>query len=249
MGRRQATLAGLMAGAGSGMGSEHHHRDIQGGAARALVFGFSDGLVTDLAIILGVVGAHPSASVVRLAGLAGLLAGAFSMAAGEYISMRAQAELLERELSMEAREIERRPEAERRELAMIYERRGLDPEAAAKLAKTMMRDPATALSTHAREELGINPANLGSPWKASVSSLFATAFGSLVPLFPWLVSSGTSAKVGTLIASGAFAAAAGIALSRFTGRSWVFSAARQICVCGVSAAITFAVGSAMGTRG
>ncbi len=231
------------------IGSEHHHRDIQGGAARATVFGLSDGLVTNLAIILGVVGAHPKPAVVRLVGLTGLLAGAFSMAAGEYVSMRAQSELLERELTMEAEEIARRPEAERRELALIYESRGLDRARAAELAREMMRDPATALHTHAREELGINPANLGSPWQASIASLLATAVGALAPLLPWLFARGMSATIATIVVSAVFAAGVGIALSRFTGRSAIFAAARQIGICGISAAITYGVGTLVGVSG
>src|SRR3954452_13895661 len=138
---------------------EHHHRNVKGGAARAAVFGISDGLTTNVSLILGVAGAAATtgASFVRLAGVAGLVAGAFSMAAGEYVSMRAQSELLERELELERREIRRRPENERRELAAIYRSRGVDPSMADEMATELMRDPEMALETHAREELGIDP--------------------------------------------------------------------------------------------
>src|SRR5688572_7453438 len=144
-----------LAHAGTG-GSEHHHRNIQGGTARAAVFGVSDGLVSNIALVLGMAGAGPAAGVVRLAGLVGLLGGAFSMAAGEYVSMKAQSELLQRELDIERVEIIHRPESERRELAQIYRGRGVDAEVADRLAAEMMSDPDLALETHAREELGID---------------------------------------------------------------------------------------------
>src|SRR5829696_8060613 len=140
---------------------QSHHRDVKGGAARAAVFGISDGLVSNVGLILGVAGADPAPGVVRLAGLAGLIAGAISMAAGEYNSMRVQQELLERELRIEARELRRRPQHETRELADIYERRGLEPGQALEVAEAMMSDPDVALEAHAREELGIDPGQLG----------------------------------------------------------------------------------------
>lgn len=225
---------------------EHHHRDIQGGGARAAVFGVSDGLVSNVSLILGISGAHASAGVVRLAGLAGLLGGAFSMAAGEYVSMRAQRELLERELDVERREIDRRPEGERRELALLYQKRGLDAEMARELAAKMMATPEMALETHAREELGINPGSLGSPVQASVSSFFAFAGGAVLPLIPFLVSSGTTAILVAVAIAAVAALSVGAALSIFTGRSWVFSALRQLFVCAVAGAVTFGVGSAVG---
>jgi len=162
----------------------HHHRDVRSGGARAAVFGVSDGLVTNVSLILGVAGAHPGGSIVRLTGVAGLVAGAFSMAAGEYLSMQAQRELLQRELEVERQSLRRAPEAERRELTAIYERRGLDPGLAAELVDEVMRDPDVALETHAREELGIDPGSLGSPWRAAVSSFVTFAVGALLPLLP-----------------------------------------------------------------
>src|SRR5438477_7131808 len=151
---------------------EHHHRDIRGGTARAAVFGVSDGLVSNVSLVLGVAaGSHYAQGPVRLAGLAGLIAGAVSMAIGEYVSMTAQAELFQRELDLERREIKRVPEAERRELAHIYRSRGVEPDTADELASQVMRNPDLALETHAREELGIHPAALGSPIGAASSSL------------------------------------------------------------------------------
>lgn len=217
-----------------------------GGAARAAVFGISDGLVSNVSLILGFAGADAAGDVVRLAGLAGLLAGAFSMAAGEYVSVRAQAELLEAELEMERIEIHRRPEAERRELAAIYRSRGIDAQVADDMATETMRDPELALQTHAREELGINPDELGSPWMAAASSFVAFAVGALVPLLPWFFVAGGGAVLASVIGGAVGALAIGAVLARFTGRSLVRSAFRQFLIAAVAATVTYAVGSAVG---
>ena len=227
-------------------GIEHYHRDVQGGGARAAVFGMSDGLVTNVSLILGVAGAHAAADFVRVAGLAGLVSGAFSMAAGEYVSMRAQRELLERELEVERTEIRQHPVAERRELARLYESRGLEAAMAADLAEAMMRDPDVALETHAREELGVDPSSLGSPWQAAISSFVTFALGALLPLLPWLFFGGGGA-IAASVAIGAVAAVSlGLALSYFTGRSPLRSAFRQLAVSALAAAVTFGVGTAIG---
>ncbi|HVE46510.1 MAG TPA: VIT1/CCC1 transporter family protein [Acidimicrobiales bacterium] len=225
---------------------EHHHRKIQGGAARAAVFGVSDGLVSNVSLILGVAGANPGPGVVRLAGLAGLVGGAFSMAAGEYVSMRAQTELLERELELERIEIRRSPELERRELAAIYESRGVNPETAEELATEMHRDPDLALETHAREELGIDPSELGSPVQASISSFLAFAAGALLPLIPWFFTRGTAAVTASMVVGAVAAVAVGVGLSTFTGRPALRSALRQLLMAGAAAGVTFAVGSIVG---
>ncbi|MFP5316913.1 MAG: VIT1/CCC1 transporter family protein [Acidimicrobiia bacterium] len=225
---------------------EPHHRNVHGGAARAAVFGISDGLVSNVALILGVAGASPGAGVVRLAGLAGLIGGAVSMAAGEWVSMTAQSELLERELEMEALELKRRPEHERRELVQIYRSRGVEPETAERLASEMMRDPDLALETHAREELGIDPKELGSPIGAAASSFAAFAVGALVPLLPWFFGGGTAALVGSMVLGALTAVIVGAALARFTGRSMAKSAARQFTLSAVPAAITYALGNIVG---
>ena len=226
--------------------AEHHHRDIQGGTARAAVFGVSDGLVSNVSLILGVAGADPGGDVVRLAGLAGLIAGAISMAAGEYVSMQAQRELFQRELDLERRELDRRPHVEQVELAHIYESRGVDPDTARELASQMMRDPDIALETHAREELGINPNSLGSPMAAAVSSFIAFALGAVIPLVPWLFAHGTAATLASLGAAAVAALVVGTVLSRFTGRGRVYSAIRQLLFAVIPAAITFAIGRAVG---
>ncbi|HVL28464.1 MAG TPA: VIT1/CCC1 transporter family protein [Acidimicrobiales bacterium] len=225
---------------------EPHHRNIQGGSARAAVFGISDGLVSNVALILGVAGAAPGTGVVRLAGLAGLIGGAVSMAAGEWVSMTAQAELLERELEMEALELKRRPEHERRELVQIYRARGVEPETAERLATEMMRDPELALETHAREELGIDPKELGSPLGAAVSSFTAFSIGAVVPLAPWFFGGGTAALAASIVLGAVTAVLVGVALARFTGRSAARSAARQLALAAVPAAITYALGSIVG---
>jgi VIT1/CCC1 family predicted Fe2+/Mn2+ transporter len=226
---------------------EHHHRDIQGGAARAAVFGISDGLTSNVSLILGVAGANATSGYVRLAGLAGLIAGAFSMAAGEYLSMRAQTELFEAELDLERREIHRRPENERRELAAIYKARGVDPKTADTLATEMMRDPELALETHAREELGINPASLGSPVQAAVSSFLAFGVGAIVPLVPWFFGRGTAAVIASVVLGVVAAVAVGAGLSRFTRRSAFRSALRQLVIVSAAAGLTYGVGRALGT--
>jgi len=224
----------------------HQHRNLQGGGPRAAVFGISDGLVSNVALILGMAGAHASAGAVRLAGIAGLIAGSFSMAAGEYISMRAQSELMLRELDVERQAIHHDPEVERKELAAIYESRGLEADLANELSARMMRDPELALETHAREELGIDPGATGKPVEASASSFVTFALGAFVPLLPWLVASGTTATLWS-IALGAFGAfGVGAALSHFTGRSWLWSASRQLLILGVAAAVTYGVGHLVG---
>jgi VIT1/CCC1 family predicted Fe2+/Mn2+ transporter len=227
----------------------HHHRNIQSGGARAAVFGISDGLVTNVSLVLGVgaAGTHPS--FVRLAGLAGLVAGAFSMAAGEYVSMQAQRELIERELELERHSLHQRPDEERAELTAIYERRGIAPEVARDLVAEVSRDPEVALETHAREELGVNPMSLGSPWLAALSSFCTFALGALLPLLPWFVTSGTAAMLATVVIGAVAALAVGALLSRFTGRPVWFSALRQLGVAAVAAAVTFGIGRAVGVSG
>jgi len=224
----------------------HSHRNLHGGGARAAVFGISDGLVSNVALILGMAGAHASAGAVRLAGIAGLIAGAFSMAAGEYISMRAQSELMERELDVEREAIHHDPEDERRELAAIYRSRGLDTAMADELSVKMMRDPELALETHAREELGIDPGETGDPLQAAGSSFVMFAIGAFIPLLPWLITSGTEATLWSVALGAVSAFGVGAALALFTGRSWLWSATRQLLISGVAAAVTYGVGHLIG---
>lgn len=228
---------------------EHRHRDVRGGGARAAVFGISDGLVTNVSLILGMSGASPPAGVVRLAGLAGLLGGAFSMAAGEYISMRAQTELFERELERERQEIHRSPEWELQELVKVYEDRGVSSDLALQVARQIMSDPKIALETHAREELGIHPDSLGNPIQAAVASFVTFSVGALLPLLPFLIGHGSHAVIVSIVIAAVAAVIVGSALSVFTGRSWWRSAFRQLAICAAAGAVTYGVGAAVGLSG
>ena len=230
-----------------GTGMVHHHRDVQGGAARAAVFGISDGLVSNVALILGIAGASTDPTFVRVAGVSGLLAGAISMAAGEYVSLRAQAELVERELEIERRSIAENPEAETAELAAIYRERGLDPDHADQVAEGLMADPEVALDVHAREELGVNPAQLGNPMVASASSFGSFALGAFVPLVPWLGGGGNNAVWASVILGLSVAALVGAVLARLTERSVVRTVARQLLVVGGACGATYLIGTALGT--
>lgn len=225
---------------------EHHHRNIQGGAARAAVFGVSDGLVSNIALVLGMAGASPSGTVVRLAGLVGLIGGAFSMAAGEYVSMKAQRELFERELELERRELARRPENERRELAQIYRNRGVTADVADRLATEMMADPELALETHAREELGIDPGELGSPRHAAGSSFVAFGAGAAVPLMPWLFLGGGAATALSIAFGATAAIVIGVLLARFTERPAAPAALRQLLIAAFAAGVPYAIGRIVG---
>jgi vacuolar iron transporter family protein len=212
------------------------------------MFGVSDGLVSNIALILAMAGAHAGVGAVRLAGLAGLVAGAFSMASGEYISMRAQSELMERELDVERQALRHAPEDEQRELAEIYEKRGIDADLARELSVKMMRDPEVALETHAREELGIDPAQTGNPLQAAGSSFVTFGVGAFIPLAPWLFTSGTQAVLWSIALSAAGALTVGALLAHFTGRSWLWSAGRQLLISGIAATITFSIGHLVGVR-
>lgn len=223
-----------------------HHSSLDDSTARAAVFGVSDGLVTNVSLILGVAGATTSASVVRLAGIASLLAGAFSMAAGEYISVTAQRELVEAEIEKERRELAINPVGEEAELRALYEARGVDPAAARQVASDLMRDPELALETHVREELGVDPDSLGSPVAAAVSSFFTFAVGAFLPLIPWLFTGGATAAIWSVVIGTVAALGIGAALAQFTGRHVLGSALRQLAVAAVAATVTYLVGLTLG---
>lgn len=223
-----------------------HHRDIQGGTARAAVFGVSDGLLTNVSLILGVAGASPTSGIVRLAGLAGLVAGAFSMAAGEYISMRAQSELFHRELAVEREELRLNPDLERRELVAVYMRRGVPRATAEDVAEALMRDPEVALEVHSREELGIDPSRTGSPYRAAASSFFSFAIGAVIPLIPWFFASGWGAVIVSVVVGAVAAAAIGAAVGYFSERSILRGALRQLLIAAGAAAVTFGIGRLVG---
>ncbi len=227
-------------------GHPEHHRDISGGWFRAGSFGVSDGLVTNVSLILGFAGAHPSHEVVRLAGLSGLVAGSFSMALGELLSMRAQKELFEYEIKVEREALANDPEEEQAELKAIFVGRGIDEELSTRLAADLMRDPDLALRTHAREELGIDPSAVGSPTTAALSSLIAFAVGAFIPLLPWLLtSSGNQVWWSTGLAGAASLAIGGL-IGWFTRRGFVRWALLQTTLTGIAAFITFGVGRLVG---
>ena len=211
------------------------------------MFGLSDGLVTNISLVLGVAGASPGGQVVRLVGVAGLVAGAFSMGVGEYLSMTAQRELMERELEVERVSLRQSPEGEALELRGMYEQRGIDPEVARDMVHEVMADPQLALETHAREELGISPEHLGSPVQSALSSFFTFALGAFIPLLPWLFLKGTAAIVASVVLSAIAAIAIGVVLAAFTHRPVWRSALRQLTLTAGAAAVTYGVGRAIGT--
>lgn len=226
------------------------HRDVRSGSLRAAIFGLNDGLVSNVSLVLGTFGAHPGGTVIRLAGLAGLFGGSFSMAAGEYISMSGQREFFERELSLEREELSNQPDVERRELVGIYMRRGISEEMANELATELMSDPHLALATHAREELGIDPNALGSPIRAAASSFFTFAFGALVPLLPFLGGSSSDSMAYISIGLTAICALAiGGGLSFFTLRPPLFSAIRSLAICALAGGVTYIIGTLIGVSG
>ena len=231
------------------MPHEEEHRNVTSGGPRAAVFGISDGLVTNVSLILGFAGAHPAPTVVRLAGLAGLVAGAFSMGAGEYVSMTAQRELFERELDIERRALAESPKAETQELVDIFKRKGLAPELATRLADEVMSDPDLALETHAREEFGVDPSALGSPITATLSSFVSFVVGAFIPLLPWLIGSGTAAVVWSIALSAVAALTLGVVLGNLTSRPVVHSALRQLGIAVLAAGVTFGVGHLVGVGG
>jgi VIT1/CCC1 family predicted Fe2+/Mn2+ transporter len=205
------------------------------------VLGVSDGLVTNVAMILGVAAADATPAFVRLAGLASLVAGACSMAVGEYVSMRAQVELLERLLMEEAAHLRRNPAGARAELEELIQRVGVSRQTARQAARELARDPKHALATYARS-IGLNPDELGSPWAAAFSSLITFAAGALAPLLPWFFATGRTAQLASVAIAGAFALAIGGVLARLSGRSWPWPALRQLLVIAAAAGATVLVG-------
>jgi VIT1/CCC1 family predicted Fe2+/Mn2+ transporter len=226
---------------------DHHvrHRNITGGWLRPALFGVTDGLVSNFALVMGVAGASVSSRIVLLAGLAGLFAGAFSMATGEYNSVRSQSELAAAEIALERRELERAPEAEEAELAGLYRARGLDARLAREVARQFARDPEQLWRIHAREELGIDPDNLPSPWVASSSSFVAFALGASVPIVAYVFDIASPFAVAAVLSAVALFLI-GAVVGRMTARNWLYTGARQLLLGAGAAAVTYAVGSAVG---
>jgi VIT1/CCC1 family predicted Fe2+/Mn2+ transporter len=223
---------------------EHTHADVSGGWLRAAVFGAMDGLVTNTALVSGVGAGGADVRIVVLSGVASLVAGAISMALGEYTSVTTQNEQLELEVAKERRELERNPEGERRELVELLRERGVDDDLAEQVSVQLSRDPETALRLHVVAEIGLSPEDTPSPRVAAVSSFVTFSAGAVVPLLPYLF--GVSLLWVALACGGAGLALAGALSSRFTPRSWWWAALRQLLFGAVAAGATYLIGSAIG---
>ena len=219
------------------------HRSVSGGLARAAVFGVSDGLVSNVSLVLGFAGSGVGSSVVRLAGIAGAIAGAASMAAGEWVSVSAQNELISREIEIERRELHVNTAAETAELAKIYESHGIEPDRAAAAAADVMRRPDSALAVHAREELGINPGELPSAFMAATLSLVCFILGALLPVVPWYIGSGGAAKASSLVIGIVAASIVGAVIGRFAETKIWRSALRQVVILVVATGVTYLIGA------
>ncbi len=222
----------------------HEHRDVSGGWLRPAVFGAMDGLVTNVSLIAGVGGAAASHQAIVLTGLAGLSAGAFSMAAGEFISVSSQNELVAAEVSKEKYELEHNAESERRELAAVFRQRGVEPELADKVAEQISAHPDSALSVHVTEELGVDPGELPSPWTAAGASLVTFALGAAIPLLPYLL--GFSSLPAALILAAIAAFGGGGMVARITDRPFLRGGLRQLLLAAVAAGLTYAIGVLVG---
>ncbi len=224
-----------------------HRRSSRSGTLRAVIFGVSDGLVSNLSLVMGVTGASAAnPKFVLLAGIAGLLAGAFSMAAGEYISMQSQRELFERQIELERAEMEAMPEEEEAELAAAYRAKGFARDEASRIAHRLFQDPDAALDMLVREELGLDPDELGSPWGAAIGSMISFALGAAVPVIPFVFGGGTTITIISLVASLIALFAVGAGVSLLTGRGLLFSGFRQLGIGLGAAIVTFVIGTVIG---
>jgi vacuolar iron transporter family protein len=252
--RSHARLLGLMASTSpAGMEGrtlarlEGRHRAVGGNALRAAVLGANDGLVSNLSLVMGVAGAQLSDQGVLITGLAGLLAGACSMAMGEWLSVQSARELSQRQLAIEAEEIREVPHEEQQELALIYEAKGLSAADARKVAADLMADEGKALEALAREELGIDPAELGgSPWEAAGMSFVLFAVGAILPVIPFIVLSGEQAVMASLGVSAAALFGIGAAITLFTGRNALYAGSRQLLFGLAAAGLTYGIGLVLG---
>lgn len=226
---------------------EGRHRSAGGNTLRAAVLGANDGLLSNLSLVMGVAGANLSGQSILVTGMAGLLAGACSMALGEWLSVQSSRELYERQIKIERREVEEVPDEEEEELALIYEAKGLPEAQARSLAARMMADKGTALDTLAREELGIDPEELGgSAWAAAATSFFLFSLGAIVPVAPFMVLTGIPAVYASLLLSGLALFLIGAGITLLTGRSILFSGTRQVIFGFAAAGITFVIGRLIG---
>jgi len=224
----------------------HHSALSGGGNLRAAVFGVNDGLISNASLILGVAGANAELSTILLTGTAGLVAGAFSMAAGEYVSVRSQREMYEYQIGLERDELAEYPDEEALELALIYEARGVKRDEALRMSKQIIADPERALDTLAREELGLNPEDLGSPWGAALSSFVSFGAGGLIPLLPFLFGPGKSSLPAVIVVTALALFAVGATLSLFTGRNAWLSGARMLAIGATAGGVTYLIGRQLG---
>lgn len=229
------------------VGASHRGGGTSGGL-RAAVFGVNDGLVSIACLVMGVAGAASQGSVILITGVAGLLAGAFSMAAGEYVSMRSQREMFEYQIGLERDELAQYPEEEAGELTLIYTARGMSEQEARTLAQRMIADPEMGLDTLAREELGLNPDELGSPWTAALSSFFAFVAGGAIPLLPYLLGVQRHPLLMAIILTGLALFAVGAVLSLFTGRSALWGGLRMLGIGGTAGLVTYWLGYLLGAQ-
>ncbi|MDB5864101.1 MAG: protein of unknown function transrane [Betaproteobacteria bacterium] len=228
-------------------GAEPWHRRGSGNDLRAAVLGANDGLVSNLCLVMGMAGAGQASHTVLLAGLAGLIAGAVSMALGEWLSVTNAREFARAQIDREKEELEETPDAERKELALIFQAKGLPREDAQRVAADLMKDKRAALDTLVREELGIDPAELGgNPWRAAAFSFGLFAAGAFFPVFPFFFSGGMTGTAWSVALSVAALAAIGFATSLFSGRGPVYSAIRQVAIGAVAAGVTYGAGALIG---
>lgn len=253
--RSHARIFQMLAGQGSGLAGsavarlEGRHRSMGGNALRAGVLGANDGLVSILSLVMGVAGAAMESNTILIAGLAGLLAGAISMALGEWLSVQSSRELYEKQLDVERQELEEAPEAEREELALIYQAKGIAPEQAMQLADRLLSDPAHALDTLSREELGMDPDEMGgSAWVAASTSFVLFAVGAIIPIIPFFLATGMQAVLWSGALSGCGLFVIGAAITLVTGRGVLFSGFRQVIFGLTAALVTYGIGRLLGVQ-
>ena len=222
------------------------HRALAGGSARAGVFGFSDGLVSNVSLIIGFAAGGVGPDIVRLAGIAAAVAGAASMAAGEWVSISAQNDLVKREMALELRELKLHPEAETSELAAMYRQHGMSREQAAASAKEVMQDPERAVIVHAREEFGLDAGNLPNPIQIALISLLTFLAGAMLPVLPWLFTNGNTARFLSVAVAIAAATVAGYAIGQQAERSKFSSAVRQVAIMLLAVGVTYVIGLLVG---
>jgi len=240
--RTLLAMEGKTSGQESIAGTERWHISAHGGGLRAAVFGINDGLLSNFSLVMGFAGAEAKPEYIILAGVAGLLAGSFSMAAGEYVSVSAQREVFEQQIAIEKEEMEMSPKEEEEELSLIYQAKGIPEQEASRLAQRIIQNPKTAIDTLAREELGLDPAGLGSPWTAAISSFCAFVIGAFVPVAPYLLTAGTKAWIASASLSFFALFTVGAVLSIFTARCPLLSGARMLGIGLLVSAITYSVG-------